>query len=88
MVNTVPSVSPAIIVIAMDVQKASCSKGSTPGCLDPECEAAVCPHDPYCCAVLWDAECAALAASSPTCACAGSCCDANGTPGCSEAWWA
>ncbi|MDX1476122.1 MAG: dockerin type I domain-containing protein [Saprospiraceae bacterium] len=40
----------------------------TPGfAADPECEAAICAADPFCCDVEWDAICAAAALDEPEC---------------------
>jgi len=42
---------------------------SSPGFPDvPECEAAVCANDPFCCDSSWDSVCAAAAATFPECA--------------------
>jgi hypothetical protein len=63
-----------------------CIPNGTPGCDDPECEAAVCAVDPFCCDVSWDGICADQAAD--LCAvCAGEggliCVDGlDDTPGC------
>ncbi len=65
-----------------------------PGCSDPVCEAIVCALDPFCCDIAWDGICANEAIANCDCgggpgnpACnenAGSCCSANGTPGCND----
>ncbi|MHC4968584.1 MAG: choice-of-anchor Q domain-containing protein, partial [Planctomycetota bacterium] len=39
-----------------------CVERETPGCEDPDCEAAVCAADPYCCDVAWDDLCTDKAA--------------------------
>jgi hypothetical protein len=40
-----------------------CVERETPGCEDPDCEAAVCAADPYCCDVAWDGLCTDKAAN-------------------------
>jgi len=44
-----------------------CIDNGTPGCGDTGCEAAICLANPSCCAVGWDASCAAAAAAEPAC---------------------
>ncbi|MHC5026856.1 MAG: hypothetical protein ACYTGR_08885 [Planctomycetota bacterium] len=67
-----------------------CTANGTPGCDDPTCQALICAADPFCCDTSWDQICAnaaidqcAVCAPDP---CedpdAGSCFQANGTPGC------
>ncbi len=65
------------------------------GCGDPDCEAAVCAIDPFCCDVEWDGICAGEAqdicaklCNSPECSGGKSCptcCTATGVPGCENA---
>ena len=54
-----------------------CYPHDYPGCEDPECEAAVCAVDPFCCDVMWDSLCAQEAVE--LCDCPplpmGACCD-------------
>jgi hypothetical protein len=75
---------------------ACCEINGSPACNDAGCCQAVCAEDPFCCEGGWDEQCVFLARTSPGCttvngcvtgpasceACAGSCCVANGTPGC------
>lgn len=60
-----------------------------PGCSDPECCTAVCTLMPECCAIGWDASCAALADSHCAGLCgasaSGSCATAHANPACSDA---
>lgn len=64
---------------------------SGPGCSDAGCCEAICQYvDPFCCQVQWDSGCTAWAlqfCQCPPAACnpdAGSCCTANGSPGCND----
>ncbi|MHC5025167.1 MAG: hypothetical protein ACYTGR_00200, partial [Planctomycetota bacterium] len=41
-----------------------CAANGTPGCDDPECEAAVCAADSFCCETEWDGLCADMAANT------------------------
>jgi hypothetical protein len=64
-----------------------CADNGTPGCEDPACCLEVCATDPFCCDVVWDAQCASLALESCAvcaagCPGSGNCCEANGSPGC------
>ena len=67
-----------------------CFANGTPGCEDPACCSLVCEADPFCCDTDWDGTCAAMAQAN--CACpkdvcgpgSGTCCSANGSPGCEE----
>jgi hypothetical protein len=45
-----------------------CQSHAGGGCSDPACEALICSQDSFCCTVQWDALCASLAESEPTCA--------------------
>ncbi len=70
---------------------ACCAANSTPGCDDGACCAVVCALDSFCCDVVWDATCAALAEMNcapgtcpGVCPGEGDCCAANGTPGCDD----
>lgn len=59
----------------------------SPGCNNSSCCATVCAADPFCCNNTWDSLCASAAATScGNCgdANAGSCYEANGTPGCNN----
>ena len=72
-----------------------CETNGTPGCADAECCRLVCLADPVCCDEFgtWDMFCRDLAldlcavCSPPVCPpdADGSCCEANGTPGCTNA---
>lgn len=60
---------------------------ATPGCANVDCCNRVCAAQPDCCGTDWDAGCVALAlAACSHCGddAAGSCCQANGTPGCAD----
>ena len=46
-----------------------CIANGSPGCDDPDCEAAICAADPFCCDVTWDDVCAEAAANEPLCDC-------------------
>ncbi|MCH7704468.1 MAG: hypothetical protein IIB61_05100 [Planctomycetes bacterium] len=46
-----------------------CIANGSPGCDDPDCEAAICAADPFCCDVTWDDVCAEDAANEPLCDC-------------------
>jgi len=60
-----------------------CTPGVVPGCADPGCQGTVCPVDPFCCDVLWDAICADLANQlCPICTGASLCCTPGPQPGC------
>jgi hypothetical protein len=76
-----------------------CVADGTPGCDDIDCCQAICAADPFCCNTSWDSICANAALGNPLCdqgACgggggnpncnpgAGSCCIADGTPGCDD----
>ena len=71
-----------------------CEANGTPGCNDFGCCDIVCDLDPFCCDNEWDGNCAEMAiafcdpavcSDNPACtAKAGDCCEANGTPGCSD----
>ncbi|MGB2988290.1 MAG: hypothetical protein WBE26_20665 [Phycisphaerae bacterium] len=76
-----------------------CSQAQTGGCEDEACCETICLCDPYCCEVSWDDACATYGFQDSGCgalllcgslcgACgkpdAGDCCEANGTPGCSD----
>ncbi len=75
-----------------------CSPNGGLGCDDPACEALVCAADPFCCDTAWDGICAGEAATlcGDLCPCtgpcgspcgdpgSGSCCVADGTPGCED----
>lgn len=63
-----------------------CVAGNGTGCLDDDCEMAVCAVDSYCCNGEWDGVCAAAAAGiCETCGAAdGDCCSANGMQGCND----
>jgi hypothetical protein len=74
-----------------------CVAHPTPGCDDPDCEAAVCAVDPFCCDVEWDGICAGEAEDICGKLCGtpqgcvpgaqGDCCQEGGlgTPGCGDA---
>jgi hypothetical protein len=72
-----------------DSDAGSCySANPTSGCDDADCCQLVCANDPYCCDNQWDGFCAGDAAvMCGSCGNenAGSCCQANGTPGCNDA---
>ncbi len=73
-----------------------CAANGTPGCGDSACCEAVCAIDPFCCEGEWDVLCALEASRNANCPCgapapcvafdphAGDCCEANGTPGCTD----
>jgi len=67
-----------------------CVPNGTPGCEDGACCDVVCALDPYCCDEDWDGLCADNALTLCSCPkdnCGpghGSCCVANGTPGCED----
>ncbi len=69
-----------------------CIEHDTPGCANPQCCTAVCQEDLYCCLVVWDEFCVPIATDHPICLCSfpecigatGSCCQPNGSPGCSD----
>ncbi len=69
-----------------------CVPNGTPGCNDPDCEAAVCAVDAFCCETEWDTVCADEAEEvcaecvppPPVCPGEGDCCSDNGTPGCDD----
>ncbi|MHC4414149.1 MAG: hypothetical protein ACYS0G_02575 [Planctomycetota bacterium] len=67
-----------------------CVANGTPGCEDTECCESICTADPFCCDQEWDAMCAAQAQAACDCSggvCGpgnGTCCVANGTPGCED----
>ena len=68
-----------------------CTANGTPYCEDAECCDAICSIDPFCCDLPWDEICAeeageicdvcGAACGAPD---AGSCCEANPTPGCED----
>ena len=68
-----------------------CTANGTPHCEDAECCDAICSIDPFCCDFPWDEICAeeageicdvcGAACGAPD---AGSCCEANPTPGCED----
>ncbi len=60
-----------------------CFATGVPGCDDPECEAAVCAIDPFCCDVAWDQICADEACDlCPCCSCPPPpCCELDCPPG-------
>jgi hypothetical protein len=71
----------------------SCFQSSpSAGCNAPSCCNLVCQFDPFCCEVAWDEDCVDLAMGMPSqcgfptqnCPGTGSCCDVNGTPGCTD----
>ncbi len=66
------------------------SPNYTPGCDDADCCNTVCAIDSYCCADEWDEICAENAfyycGGVGDCPGTGSCLQANGTPGCSDAF--
>jgi len=67
-----------------------CDANGTPGCDDDACCTLVCGGDPFCCAGVWDATCAATAAAvcsngCPSCPGEGDCCVDNGSPSCDDA---
>ncbi len=69
-----------------------CTANDTPACEDQECCDAICTIDLFCCDFPWDEICAkeageicsicGAACGAPA---AGSCCEANPTPGCEDA---
>jgi hypothetical protein len=60
-----------------------CQPGVVPGCNDPGCQGTVCPIDPFCCRVLWDAICADLANQlCPICNGTSLCCVPGPQAGC------
>lgn len=68
-----------------------CEANDSSGCEDPDCEAAVCKFDSFCCDTVWDESCADQAAETPECDCvgcgdssAGDCCAANESPYCNN----
>ncbi len=68
-----------------------CTANGTPPCDDQQCCEAICMIDPFCCDFPWDEICAeeageycgvcGAACGAPA---AGSCCEANATPGCAD----
>lgn len=86
--NCGPAVCPPTICPG---EGSCCVANGTPGCDSPACCALVCAIDSSCCDSIWDEGCAALAESfcpmmcpEPICPGEGSCCIANGTPGCDD----
>jgi hypothetical protein len=63
-----------------------CAAGNGPGCIDDECETAVCAVDGFCCGNTWDGICADAAAGiCEICGAGdGDCCTANGMQGCND----
>jgi len=55
-----------------------CAAHMSTGCQDPECEAAICGADPFCCESQWDDICANAADANPACAGAGGTCPGGG----------
>jgi hypothetical protein len=49
------------------------SPDGTPGCDNPDCCAAICAADPFCCDVAWDGLCSGAAFANPLCMCLGEC---------------
>ena len=67
-----------------------CTAHAGTGCADQPCCEAICAVDVACCAVAWDAGCAAAAKDLPLCACPvcpaeGDCFQVHATPGCDQA---
>lgn len=95
MIRTGGLVSSVLVLLAAAAPAAAqcpgagdcCVANGTPSCNDEACCEKVCRTDPFCCSFNWDSICAAMAADScPACGAGcpgeGSCCTANGTPGC------
>ena len=51
----------ASLTCALQAQSGCLEPHQDPGCDDPECEAAVCNEDPFCCEVTWDSNCVDIA---------------------------
>jgi len=60
---------------------------ASPGCDDPDCVAAICLEDAFCCETNWDGLCsnAAVGYCDVCMGGMGDCCSANGTQGCNDA---
>jgi hypothetical protein len=68
-----------------------CSPSPSPGCQDPQCSAAVCAINPFCCDIAWDTTCVDAALGEVACqgvggSCPplGDCCVASAIPGCDD----
>ena len=62
-----------------------CEPSDQPGCWDPDCMAAVCAMDPFCCETAWDQVCVDQAPEvcpAADCWFGASCCEVTGLPGC------
>ena len=58
------------------------------GCMNPDCEACVCPKDSFCCETAWDILCVVEATEACQAACGclpdTDCCSGKSSPGCEE----
>src|SRR5262245_61811425 len=87
LLGVLPAVTPAWARWGCPTNGDCFSQGTT-GCNIPECCAAVCAADPFCCDVFWDGICITEAftiCASCGGAGAGSCYTADGTPACNDA---
>ncbi len=91
---TLPSIHPpppwSAIGVVCPGKGDCCAANGSPGCEDRTCCDSVCAVDAVCCTAGWDGLCAQRAGElcpdlcSGGCPGTGDCCQANGTPGCSD----